>query len=79
MAQATVGLRGRLRVELAVADMVDLLVRVFGLSRQDAYVYSTLGGSLRLAGCASRQAMVEKDAIACLSVPLKPLRQPARG
>jgi amidase len=62
-------------LQLAVADMVDLLVRVFGLSRQDAYVYSTLGGSLRLAGCASRKATVEKDAIACLSVPLEPLRR----
>jgi amidase len=66
-------------IQLAVADMTDLLVRVFGLSKQDAYVYSTLGASLRLAGCASRRGMVEKDAVACLSVPLEPLRRRAKN
>jgi hypothetical protein len=59
--------------------MVDLLARVFGLAEADAYVYATLGASLRLAGCASRKAMVEKDAIACLSVPLEPLRRRAES
>ncbi|MBN1919401.1 MAG: acetamidase/formamidase family protein [Verrucomicrobia bacterium] len=66
-------------IALAVADMTDLLVRVFGLDRQDAYVYATLGASLRLAGCASTRGMVEKDSIACLSVLLEPLRQRARS
>jgi amidase len=66
-------------IQLAVADMTDLLVRVFGLAKADAYVYATLGASVRLAGCASRKSMVEKDAVACLSVPLEPLRKLGKG
>lgn len=61
-------------LRLAVEDMTKLLARVFGLSEADAYVYSTLGASVRVAGCLNRRESVPWTII-CLSVLLDPLRR----
>jgi hypothetical protein len=63
-------------LRLAVEDMTKLLARVFGLSEADAYVYSTLGGSVRVAGCLNTRGGVEWTII-CLGVLLEPLRRRA--
>jgi len=64
-------------LKLATADMTELLVRVYGLSEQDAYVYATLGGSVRVAGCMSRREAVPWTII-CLSVLREPLQKLAK-
>ncbi len=63
-------------LRLAVEDMTTLLARVFGLSEADAYVYSTLGASVRVAGCLNSRGGVQWTII-CLGVLLDPLRKRA--
>ncbi len=71
----TLACRGDLfaSLQLAVKDMTELLTRVFGLSKQDAYVYATLGASVSLAGCLNHREAVPWGII-CLSVLLEPLK-----
>lgn len=53
---------------LAVEDMTDLLARLHDISPEDAYIYCTVAGSLRIAGCLARKSWVDKCCLVGLSV-----------
>jgi amidase len=56
-------------LQLAVGDMTNLLVRVFGWPERDAYTLCTMVGSLRFAGSVKLRDWVERNAVVALSVP----------
>jgi len=56
-------------ISLAVEDMTRLFARLHGVSEQQAYVFCTVVGSLRLGGCLSRRAGAEEYCLVGLSVP----------
>ena len=56
-------------VRLAVEDMTRLFGRLHGLSEQDAYIFSTMVGSVRMAGCVATQSWVDWRVLVGLSVP----------
>ena len=56
-------------IRLAVEDMTKLLARFCGLSEPDAYIFSTMAGSVRMAGCVASQRWVDSRVLVGLSVP----------
>ena len=67
----TVACRGALfdSIRLATSDMVDMLNRVYGMQKTDAYIFATMAGSLRFAGCLARRSMAEKHVVIALGIP----------
>jgi len=62
-------------LKLAVRDMTELLARLYGVEREEAYILCTTVGSLRTAGCVCYNGKsMEKWTLAALSVP-KDLRK----
>lgn len=56
-------------IRLAVEDMTKLLARLHSLSERDAYIFSTMVGSVRMAGCVASQRWVDSRVLIGLSVP----------
>ncbi len=65
------GCRGSLfeSIRLVTRDMTDLFTRLYSLTRQQAYVYCTMVGSVVMAGCVARRDWTENRCIVGLSVP----------
>lgn len=61
-------------ISLAVEDMTRLFARLHGVSEQQAYVFCTVVGSLRLGGCLSRREGAGEYCLVGLSVPREPGR-----
>ncbi len=62
-------------LELAIRDMTGLLVRLHGVTEEEAYTYCTVVGSVRVGGQLSRRDWFEERCLVGLSVP----KQPAGG
>ncbi len=76
----TVACRGALfdSIQLATADMVDLLAGMYGMSKNDAYILACMRGNLRLAGCLCSRAAAEKHCIVALGIPKNLQRKGAK-
>jgi amidase len=70
----TLACRGSLfdSVSLAVEDMTRLAARLHSISEQDAYVFCTMVGSVRLGGSAYHRKLAEEHCLVGLSVPKRP-------
>lgn len=55
-------------IKLATEDMTELLARVHGIEKRDAYLFCTMVGSVRLGGCLCRRE-AENKCLVGLSVP----------
>jgi amidase len=56
-------------IRLATEDAVDLTSQLFGVSKEDAYIYCSMAGSLRFGGCLCNKRATERDVLVGLSVP----------
>ncbi len=56
-------------LDLAIRDMTEILVRLHGVTEEEAYTYCTVVGSVRIGGQLSRRDWFEERCLVGPSVP----------
>ncbi|HOP80196.1 MAG TPA: acetamidase/formamidase family protein [Armatimonadota bacterium] len=56
-------------LKLVIEDAMKLASAIYGISKEDAYIFCTMVGSLRVAGCISNKRATEQNILLGLSIP----------
>ena len=56
-------------IQLTVEDMTKLVSRLYKVKQEEAYIFCSIVGSLRLGGCVAEQPLIQQQCLVGLSIP----------